>query len=1499
MEIRIRGRVAQSLLLLLALFVLFGIDGVHGEERKDCTRDVHVYKDWFAYDGMLVGRDTGPNVTANNLNSELLRIPCIDTIYRNHPCGLAARLKLHQLLKGERVRFKVCSGPSTEREVLLSQRVREIVRNMIKSGLAGLAESCKNDALLAALNEKMRSEGRGCYWRTTGAADREEFTTRSDRNDELRYRFNGDKSRATSEGSYGETSHVKVNTAARATDLLEEFPTGFKVEQWNSGFLFRPVDIMFHPLGSVYVALNEGRLFRLTSSGEAVGGSVLDWRSFVNDYNDRGFMSAKLSPNFDEDSLVYFYLVYEHDSDPETYKWSRTARVMRVKLNADGTSELPATREVVVGTRSGYGCDNIDGADPHADCLGAAGRSHVGGGINFDELKNLVVAVGDGGFSWVKEDALKAQRPNTYSGKVLRVSTAEGALGLGVEDNPWFTGNPTHKLSKIYAYGVRNVLHLHRSPLDGFTFYFGDTQWNKKEEVNVLRAGNNHGWPCFESDLKNTQWYNNPECESFDVASHKKPIIGWAHEGSTHSSMAGERIRIGNFPRRYNDRLIYADHAAGWIGFAELDENDTLVRDVERWKLDNMNPVQAKAGLDNALYIVSVYGSGTILRVSYETDITPLVLEAVNPSDGEQVASSNFDEVSGIFSKSVEPETVNSETIFIKNDTGGLVAANLEFDYETRTFIVKPTVTLADERDYWLVIKGGPSGVLDLDNNVLENDIITLFRLSSGSDTTPPTIVRTWPTADETGASQSKSITIEFSEEIDLTDILNKVTIVTESGFVFLMQNFRWIDSSRQLKLQDDLFYGTRFTVTVLGGAAGVSDLAGNRLTSEYSWSFTTEEQGASVVAEILSPTDGDIVTVGDTIHFEGRAFDAEGYEISSSYLRWQVLIKHCPFTENPTCHDHVEYYREGVSKGSIVAPFHFDNFFYEVGLFAVYNNQIGQAFATVRTWRALFTFESQPTGLPLALNGVLRTTPFTEKVVRFSPVLIYAPVGAGSMTFMKWAEGGRREKQVTAERATTFKAVYGVLYSMETSPTGMRATLDRKGAIAPFTKVVEVGARIQIAAPATSEGLVFQGWLDGVASRIRWITVGQTPLTFRALFAEPSQAVTLVIESQPNGASVTVNDETQTAPFTVEQQSGSVTALSCAPRSNGMVWVKWMEDGADRERQVVATQTRTFTCVYGYELEVNSSPWYLKIEAKGKGGETPYTRAFEEAESVELTAPEFDSELKFLKWSDGDLNRVKVVEMNGPKKVTAIYGAKRTITSYPPGLVVRINAETHSTPVVLYPPVGQYLRLEPKPKENNEILEFSHWKEYPEKERVTTILVRRSQLTYTAVYKAITDAVPITITSQPEGLELKITKGNGRVVTETTPFVTYMTVGNTAPVAAPQSQGELRFSRWEDGVSTRGRMITATAISQTYKAIYSNKVILQSIPSGLDIMFNWENVTTPGESYAEVGSEMKIYGWQYLNSLKFDQWAEGGRMRKTVVKTEEAQSFVAQYVPA
>ena len=40
---------------------------------------------------------------------------------------------------------------------------------------------------------------------------------------------------------------------------------------------------------------------------------------------------------------------------------------------------------------------------------------------------------------------------------------------------------------------------------------------------------------------------------------------------------------------------------------------------------------------------------------------------------------------------------------------------------------------------------------------------------------------------------------------------------------------------------QSALAYGATYTLTVKGGAGGVTDLAGNPLAADVSWSFTTE----------------------------------------------------------------------------------------------------------------------------------------------------------------------------------------------------------------------------------------------------------------------------------------------------------------------------------------------------------------------------------------------------------------------------------------------------------------------------------------------------------------------------------------------------------------------------------------------------------------------------------------------------------------------------------
>ncbi len=105
-----------------------------------------------------------------------------------------------------------------------------------------------------------------------------------------------------------------------------------------------------------------------------------------------------------------------------------------------------------------------------------ASGNHNGGRIAFGPDGMLYVATGDAG------DHPAAQDRDSLSGKILRV-TPEGAVP---DDNP-FPGSP------VYSFGHRNPQGLAWAA-DGtlFASEFGQDTW---DELNVITAGGNYGWP--------------------------------------------------------------------------------------------------------------------------------------------------------------------------------------------------------------------------------------------------------------------------------------------------------------------------------------------------------------------------------------------------------------------------------------------------------------------------------------------------------------------------------------------------------------------------------------------------------------------------------------------------------------------------------------------------------------------------------------------------------------------------------------------------------------------------------------------------------------------------------------------------------------------------------------------------------------------------------------------------------------------------------------------
>ncbi|HIH23587.1 TPA: DUF4332 domain-containing protein [Candidatus Woesearchaeota archaeon] len=126
---------------------------------------------------------------------------------------------------------------------------------------------------------------------------------------------------------------------------------------------------------------------------------------------------------------------------------------------------------------------------------------------------------------------------------------------------------------------------------------------------------------------------------------------------------------------------------------------------------------------------------------------------------------------------------------------------------------------------------------------------ITAASVYALADTTPPKILSVSPMNNEKSISTDEPITVQFSEDMNPSTINgNTFTVMQrstpESG------TFRSLDIENSVQYAsrtatftaDEVFspnqeYGNVFTVTITTGA---EDLAGNGLSQEYTWSFTT-----------------------------------------------------------------------------------------------------------------------------------------------------------------------------------------------------------------------------------------------------------------------------------------------------------------------------------------------------------------------------------------------------------------------------------------------------------------------------------------------------------------------------------------------------------------------------------------------------------------------------------------------------------------------------------
>ncbi len=217
---------------------------------------------------------------------------------------------------------------------------------------------------------------------------------------------------------------------------------------------------------------------------------------------------------------------------------------------------------------------------------------HFGGRIEFDDKGYLYLSVGERG------ERSKAQLLNTYNGKIFRLKD-DGTIP---PDNPFV--NKSGAISAIYSFGHRNPQGLAFNP---WTKELWETEHGPRggDEVNIIRKGNNYGWPEITYGIKYDGTIITKDTVRADM---EQPVIFWrpsiAPCGMTF-------VTSDKYPEWKGD-LLAGSLKFQYVALCDVEGNKIISQEKILEGLGRIRTI--RQGPDGYLY-VSAEGTGVIVKL--------------------------------------------------------------------------------------------------------------------------------------------------------------------------------------------------------------------------------------------------------------------------------------------------------------------------------------------------------------------------------------------------------------------------------------------------------------------------------------------------------------------------------------------------------------------------------------------------------------------------------------------------------------------------------------------------------------------------------------------------------------------------------------------------------------------------------------------------------------------------------------------------------------------
>jgi glucose/arabinose dehydrogenase len=338
-----------------------------------------------------------------------------------------------------------------------------------------------------------------------------------------------------------------------------------------AGGLHSPWGLDFMPDHRMIVSERPGNIRIVSRKG--VPGPAIQNVPPVRVMGDGGMYDLKLDPDFAKSRLVFWTFV-------EPVTGGGVTSVARGKLSRDETKFEEV--KIIYRARPPY-----------------EGPNHNGSRMLFDKKGNLFVTFGE---RFDDEIRKKAQDLSSSLGKIIRINKD----GKAAKGNPFET--TPNALPEIWTLGHRNPQGLAFNPKTG-DLWESDHGPNAGDEINIIKAGSNYGWPLISYGI---EYSGAPVNGGLTVMKGmQQPMYYW----DPAIAPSGITFYTGNLIPEWKGNLFVAALRGSHI--ARLVVNDNKIVGEERLFSNLKKRFRyITQGPDGALYAIIDDTDGKIFRIS-------------------------------------------------------------------------------------------------------------------------------------------------------------------------------------------------------------------------------------------------------------------------------------------------------------------------------------------------------------------------------------------------------------------------------------------------------------------------------------------------------------------------------------------------------------------------------------------------------------------------------------------------------------------------------------------------------------------------------------------------------------------------------------------------------------------------------------------------------------------------------------------------------------------